>query len=73
MFSLITDLELLRRKIIEVGNVVTVQIDPRSRSEPDREPSCAAARNLPAGVRAAVDRTAACHRPSALIGLRGAK
>jgi hypothetical protein len=28
MFSLITDLELLRRKIIELGNVRMVQIDP---------------------------------------------
>jgi putative DNA primase/helicase len=30
MFSLVTDLELLRRKIIEVGNVKMIQIDPIS-------------------------------------------
>ena len=28
MFSLVTDLDLLRQKIIEVGNVRVVQIDP---------------------------------------------
>jgi putative DNA primase/helicase len=30
MFSFVTDLEKLRRKIVEVGNVVTVEIDPIS-------------------------------------------
>ena len=30
MFSLVEDLELLRRKIIEIGDVVMVQIDPMS-------------------------------------------
>jgi putative DNA primase/helicase len=30
MFSLITDLELLRQKIVEIGNVRTIQIDPVS-------------------------------------------
>lgn len=28
MFSLVTDLELLRRKVVEVGNVIAIQIDP---------------------------------------------
>src|SRR5262249_9830922 len=30
MFSLVTDLELLRRKVVEVGNVVAIEIDPIS-------------------------------------------
>jgi hypothetical protein len=30
MFSLITDLELLRREVIEVGDVRMIQIDPMS-------------------------------------------
>ena len=30
MFSLVTDLELLRRKVVEVGDVVAIEIDPIS-------------------------------------------
>src|SRR5262249_18486261 len=30
MFSLVTDLQMLRRKIIEVGDIVLIQIDPMS-------------------------------------------
>jgi putative DNA primase/helicase len=30
MFSLVSDLELLRRKVIEIGNVVAIEIDPIS-------------------------------------------
>ena len=45
----------------------------RSDRGPDRDPSRAADRDVPAGVRAALDRTAACDAPDASIGWRSAK